>query len=104
MKYRCEYTCRSPDGLTLLAATHIAKIATHSSSAVRIEANGDCANATDINELVCLSIEDGDVVNVTVDGRDGYDVMSNIGDVLIHQTESGAGRVGHREVPQLVPA
>ena len=104
MRFQYECTCRHPDGLTLLAATHIVKIVLHSYSAVRIEANGNSANATDINGLVSLSIANGDVVNVIADGRDAYDVMKSIESVLIQPTATGAKPVGQRRVPQLVPA
>ena len=103
MKFRCEYTCRQSDGLTVLAATHIVKIVLRSDSAVSIEANGRCTNALDINGLMSLSIENGDVVRVTVDGGDGYDVMENIEKVLTRRTERDEMSVGRQGVSEPVP-
>ena len=78
MMFQCEYTCTQPNGLTLLAALHIVKLVLRSYSEASIEANGRCVKATDVKGVLSLSIKNGDMVTVTVDGGDGYDVMRNI--------------------------
>ena len=104
MKFQCEYVCSQLYGLTPVAAAHIVGIALRSDSEVRIEANGHCANAVSICGLLSLSIRNGDLVKVTVDGEDGYDVMRNIEAVITHHTQRGTRHEGDQRVPQLVPA
>ena len=102
MKFQCEGTCRFPNGLTLLAATHILKIVDHSYSTVRIEANGHWEDATDIYGLLSLSIENNDAVKITAEGQDAYDVVRNIEKMLIQHEEMATGVAGEREVQQAV--
>ena len=104
MRIQSECTCRHPDGLPVLAAVHIVRIVLHAQSGVSIEANGRCANATDINGLLSLSIRNGDTVIVIADGKDAHNVMTNIESVLSDHTNRRTRAAGHRQVPALVPA
>jgi len=104
MKFQCEYICTQPYGLTPVAATHIVKIVLRSNSDVRIEANDRSANAVSISGLLSLSIKHSDVVKVTVDGGDGYDVMKNIEDVISHRPEKKPRAMESRWMPEPVSA
>ena len=104
MRFQYECTCRHPHGLTLLEAVLIVRSTLRSHSGVRFEANGHCANGMDINGLMSLPVESGDVVKVTAEGQDAYDLVKEIESVLIHDTDEGKKPVGQRRVPDLVSA
>jgi len=58
----------------------------------------------DVNGLLSLQINNGDVVKVTTDGQDAYSVMRSIENVFARHTERKTMSAGRHPVSHLVPA